>query len=111
MWTTDVEDYTKPVLPGRSVFAAFRSLHDALQPTPLYRGGLWLAACLVLAFAALGKRRTPEGAFVIGACGSAALYVSTFFLVGVAPDFRFVYWAVLAALAGIAVLPTRRAAT
>lgn len=110
MWTIDVEDYTKSVLPGRAAFASFRALHDALQPTPLYRGWLWLAAAFTLALLALRKRDTTEGAFVIAACGSVAIYVGTFFLVGVAPDFRFVYWAVLATLAGLAVLPASRRA-
>ena len=47
-----------------------------------------------------GDARRPKGAFALGVCGSAALYVLTFFAVGVASDFRYGYWAVLAGIAG-----------
>jgi hypothetical protein len=50
------------------------------------------------------RRDTPEGAFTIAACGSASLYVLTFFSVGVASDFRYGYWAVLASIAGLSAL-------
>jgi hypothetical protein len=111
MWTINIEDYAKSVFPDRPAFAAFRSLHDALQATPLYRGWFWLLGCTAFALTALRRRGTAEGAFVIAVCGSATLYVLTFFLVGVAPDFRFVYWAVLAALGGVLVLSSHRSAT
>src|SRR5581483_6947174 len=108
MWTADLDDWSKSVFPDRPAFNAFRSMHDALQKTLLFRGWLWLGACIALALAALRDRRTPEGAFVIGVCGSGVLYVLTLFPVGVAPDFRFVYWAVLAAIAGAAVFFAQR---
>jgi hypothetical protein len=41
---------------------------------------------------------------VFGACSSAAVYVLTFYGAGVASDFRYGYWAVLAAMAGGVVL-------
>ena len=46
----------------------------------------------------------PPGVFAIGVCGSAAIYVLTFFAVGVASDFRYGYWAVLAGIAGAVAL-------
>ena len=55
---------------------------------------LWCAASL-----GGGATRLP-GTFAIGVCGSAAVYVLTFFAVGVASDFRYGYWAVLAGIAG-----------
>ena len=51
-----------------------------------------------------GTRPSREATFVFAACGSAAVYVLTFFGVGVASDFRYGYWAVLAAMAGGVVL-------
>jgi len=45
-------------------------------------------------------RATAAGAFAIGVTGSAVVYVMTFSLVGVAADFRYAYWCVLAVLAG-----------
>jgi hypothetical protein len=65
--------------------------------------------CIALTGLALRRRETAEGAFVIGVCGSAVFYVLTYFPVGVAPDYRYVYWAVLAGLSGLAVLPARSA--
>lgn len=109
MWQHDIEDYTKPVFPGRPAFAAFRSIYDVLYPTPLFRAWPWLLLCIALTGLALRRRETAEGAFVIGVCGSAVFYVLTYFPVGVAPDYRYVYWAVLAGLSGLAVLPARSA--
>ncbi|MEZ5788094.1 MAG: hypothetical protein R3D62_16845 [Xanthobacteraceae bacterium] len=43
---------------------------------------------------------TPAGAFALAMSGSAIVYVLTYLPFGVAPDFRYAYWAVLAALAG-----------
>ena len=40
---------------------------------------------------------------MIGVCGSATVYVLTFYAVGVASDFRYAYWAVLASLTGVVV--------
>ena len=40
---------------------------------------------------------------MLGVCGSAAIYVLTFSAVGVASDFRYAYWAVLAGIVGGAV--------
>ena len=64
---------------------------------------LVLLACVALC--GIAWSRTPrEAAFVFGVCGSASVYVLTFYGVGVASDYRYGYWAVLAALAGGAVL-------
>jgi peptidoglycan/LPS O-acetylase OafA/YrhL len=59
---------------------------------------------LLMSVLAWRRRHTSEGAFVLAACGSASLYVLTFFLVGVASDFRYGYWAVLASIAGFSAL-------
>ena len=42
----------------------------------------------------------PSGAFARAMSGSAIIYVLTYLPFGVAPDFRYAYWAVLAALTG-----------
>jgi hypothetical protein len=104
MWLADVDHPTQQVFPDRAAFTALVSVHDRLKPTPLFRAGSWLLACIVLC--GLGWRRsgTRAGAFVLGVCGSATIYVMTFLFVGVASDFRYGYWAVLAAIAGSVVL-------
>ena len=58
----------------------------------------------------LAVRATPSGAFALGATGSAIVYVLSFFPFGVAAEFRYGYWCVLASLAGaVAVIAGRRA--
>ena len=104
MWVKDIEHLPNDVFPDRPAFAAVRAIHDALKPTPLFRAGTWLLACIVISAFAWRRRETAEGVFAIGVCGSAAIYVLTFFGAGVASDFRYAYWAVLAALAGAVVM-------
>jgi hypothetical protein len=107
LWVFNIEDLSKPVLNGRAGFAALERIDRALKSTPLLRVGSWLLLCLV--FCAIAWRRdTPAGAFVFGVCGSGALYVLTFFPLGVAPDFRYGYWAILASIGGAIVLVRRR---
>jgi hypothetical protein len=103
MWLADVERPAESVFPGRPAFAALVWLHDRLKPTPLFRVGSWLLVCIVVCGFAWRRRQTPEGAFALGVCGSAAVYVLSFFAVGVASDFRYGYWAVIAGIAGGAV--------
>ncbi len=100
MWLADVERPTETVFPDRPVFLALVSLHDMLKLTPLFRTGSWLLVCLIVCGFAWRRRETPEGAFALGVCGSAAVYVLSFFAVGVASDFRYGYWAVLAGMVG-----------
>ena len=100
MWVADVEHPSENVFPDRPAFAALVWLHDRLRPTPLFRAGAWLLVCIGVCGLAWRRRQTPGGAFALGVCGSAAVYVLTFLAVGVASDFRYAYWAVLAGIAG-----------
>jgi hypothetical protein len=102
-----------PNLPfaDRPAFVALVAIHDALKPTPLFRAGSWLLVCIAVCALAWRRRNTPAGTFAIGVCGSAAVYVLTFFAVGVASDFRYAYWAVLASITGtiaVALSPIER---
>jgi hypothetical protein len=100
MWLIDVNDSMKTPFPDRSAFVAVTTIHDALKPTPLFRAGTWLLLCIAICAFGWTRRNRPEGAYLIGVCGSAAAYVLTFYAVGVASDFRYGYWAVLASLTG-----------
>lgn len=104
MWVADIEKPSETVFPGRPAFAALKAVHDALKPTPFFRAGSWLLVSMAILVIAWRRRDTPEGAFAIGACGSATVYVLTFFAVGVASDFRYAYWAVLASIASVLVI-------
>jgi hypothetical protein len=103
MWLVDVDHPERQLFPDRTAFAALVSVHDALKPTPLLRVGPWLLACVALCCLHWRRGGTPDGAFLLGLCGSAAIYVMSFFIVGVSSDFRYGYWAVLAAIAGVVV--------
>ena len=104
MWIADVEHPTQKVFADRAAFNAMVSAHDLLKPTPLLRAGFWLLMCIVVC--CVGWRRSParEAAFALGVCGSATVYVLSFYAVGVASDFRYAYWAVLAGMAGVVVV-------
>src|SRR5205807_1021967 len=102
MWTEDIADHTKAVFADRAAFQALSAVHDALKPTPLFRVGAWLGLDAVLCALARRRRNRPEGAFAMAVCGSAVVYVLTLLAIGVATDFRYAYWAVLAGLAGAA---------
>ena len=104
MWTMDLDDTSKTAFSDNPQLMALKTLHDALKPTPLFRAGTWLLLDVVWCFLAWHHRDTPAGAFVIGICGSAVIYMMTFFAIGVATDFRYAYWAVLAGLTGAVVV-------
>ena len=93
----------------RPAFNALSLVHDALKPTPLFRSGPWLLICMTLCAFAWRRRDGAPGAFAIGVCGSAAVYMLTFLAVGVASDFRYAYWAVLAGITGGIVVLSRAA--
>jgi hypothetical protein len=98
--------------PGKTPLAQnryFRSVvavHDALKPTLLFRAGFWLLAAAAIAALAWPRRETISGAFAVGVTASAVFYVLTFLPLGVAADFRYAYWCVLASLVGIIGLAT-----
>ena len=104
MWTLDLDDTSKIIFADNPRLMALKTLHDALKPTPLFRAGSWLLICIAVCAFAWRARNTPSGAFAIGVCGSAAVYTLTFFAVGVASDFRYGYWAVLAGITGVIAL-------
>jgi hypothetical protein len=100
MWTLDLDDTSKVAFVDNPRLMALKTLHDALKSTPLFRAGSWLLLDLIVCLFAWRRRHTPAGAFAIGVCGSAAVYVLTFSAVGVATDFRYALWGVFAGLAG-----------
>ena len=108
MWTRDLDDASMIIFADKPRLMALKTLHDALKPTPLLRPGTWLIIDAAVCLFAWQRRNTPLGAFALGTCGSAILYMLTFFLVGVATDYRYAYWAVLAGLTGTVALAAAR---
>jgi len=88
-------------------FQAFLSLHNALEKTIVYRPGFWLMIALVMTICAWRMQKTADDAFIVGIAGCACVYVLTFAAVGVASDFRYVYWCVLAVIAAALVSAAR----
>ena len=86
-------------LARNKTFQAAVALHDSLRTTFLFRPWFWLVLAAIPFILAAPARRTPSGAFAIGVAGSGILYVLTYLPLGVASDFRYAYWCVLAALA------------
>jgi hypothetical protein len=109
MWTLDVAHPDRTVFADNTWFMALRSVHDRLYPTPLFRAGTWLFACILWCWFGWRRRATPPGAFLVGTCGSAVVYMVTFWPAGVAGDFRYALWAVLAGLGGCVVVAVRPA--
>ncbi|HEY1473124.1 MAG TPA: hypothetical protein VGF53_03475 [Pseudolabrys sp.] len=110
MWTRDLDDAEKIIFADNPRLMALKAVHDFLKPTPLFRAGTWLLIDAITCLIAWRRRDAPAGAFALGVCGSAILYTMTFFAVGVATDFRYAYWAVLAGLTGTVAIASRRTA-
>ena len=97
----DVEHPTQNVFPDRAAFRCTGlGCTTCSSRRRCFGPGSWLLVCIVVCGFAWRRRETREGAFALGVCGSATVYVLSFFAVGVASDFRYGYWAVLAGIAG-----------
>jgi hypothetical protein len=107
MWTVDIAHPDQVVFADNAWFVAAKNVNDVLKPTPLFRAITWLLVCAASCALAWRRRGTPVGAFVIGVAGSACVYVATFLPFGVASDFRYAYWAVLAGLTSAILLASR----
>jgi hypothetical protein len=110
-WFIDLDDPSATLRPDDPVFRRFDDVHEVLRRTPIFRIGLWVLACLALTAAAWRRRCEPHGAFIVATGSSAVVYVASYAPIAVASDYRYGYWAVIAALAGFAVYlaqPPRR---
>jgi len=94
----NIDDPGKTPLAQNRYFKSLIAAHDVLKPTVLFRMDFWLVLATAIGALAWPARATAAGAFALGVTASAAVYVMTFFLVGVATDFRYGYWCVLATL-------------
>jgi hypothetical protein len=97
-------------LAGNRRFATLMILYDMLKRTVLFRPGIWLIFSAAVGALAWRGRATPPGAFAVSVAASGIIYILSFGVFGVAADFRYAYWCVLASLAGLipALLAWRR---
>jgi hypothetical protein len=100
MWTRDLDDADKIIFADRPRLMAVKAVNDTLRATPLFRAGAWLLLNVAVCLFAWRQRNTPTGSFALGTCGSAVVYLLTFFAVGVSTDLRYSYWAIIAGLIG-----------
>jgi len=82
-------------------FGTLLALYDALKRTALFRPGIWLIFAAAVGALAWRGRVTSPGAFAITVAASGIIYILSFGVFGVAADFRYAYWCVLASLAGL----------
>lgn len=108
MWTHNIEEPDKPILDGRPAIVAVMAMDAAFKPTPLFRTGSWLLVCIAAGALAWRRRDRPAGAFAVAVGASGAVFALSYFAFGVASDFRYGYWAVLAGLSGAVAALTPR---
>lgn len=107
----DLNEPNRQVHARNPLFMAMIAVQNALQPIWVMSLGFWLLIAILVCAFAWPLRTTAAGAFALGTTGSAIIYVLSFLPFGVAADFRYGYWCVLASLTGaVAVMAGRRAA-
>ncbi|MGH6770968.1 MAG: hypothetical protein ACRECO_18320 [Xanthobacteraceae bacterium] len=105
----DLDHPTRVNQRGNPWFMRLVAVHNALHPaTVLFRPGFWLLLAMLVCALAWRRRTSPSGACAVGVTASAIVYTMTFLPFGVASDFRYIYWMVLATLAGAAALLAAR---
>jgi hypothetical protein len=86
------------------IFRWYEGVCETLSSTPLFRPYFWL----LLSFAALAlsfpAQPSPQRAFAGALSASGILYLLTYIVFGVASDFRYAYWSIIATLAAGAAL-------
>jgi len=89
--------------PGH-IFRFYEQICVALANSPLFRPYFWLLLSLCGLVASWFATDGPQRRFAAVASASAAIYLLTYIPFGVASDFRYAYWSIIATLAGLAAL-------
>jgi hypothetical protein len=87
------------------IFRFYEEICNALSKTPLFRPYFWLLASLGAAIAAGFAAPAPQRRFAGALSASAIIYWLTYIPFGVASDFRYSYWSIVATLAALFALP------
>src|SRR5262245_1819079 len=87
-----------PMYPLNPQFMWLYDTTDALKETSIFRPLTWVAVVLATLLLGWRYRSVPAGSCAVAMSCSAIAYIGTFLLVGVASDYRYVYWVVLAGL-------------
>ncbi len=100
--TLELENVSDATPLGRNrLFMGLLTLHELLKTTVLFRAGTWLVVALGVGMLGWRARLTAPGAFAVSVAASGFVYILSFAIFGVAADFRYAYWGMLAGLAGL----------
>jgi hypothetical protein len=80
------------------LFHAIDAAAQALNNSPLGPPYLWLLICLAWAWAGLAIANAATRAVTVSLALSGALYALGFFAIGIAHEYRYIYWTLLCAL-------------
>jgi len=91
-----------PMYPHNAYFMRLYEATDAMKESFIFRPLTWVLLALATLVATWKWRASPPGSYAVAMSASALAYVATFLLVGVASDYRYVYWVVAAGLTSAA---------
>lgn len=87
-----------------ALYRSLERLTHILQDTWFYKPGFWLLAATCLWGIGLAAPRGTLRDFANGLNLSGVLYLFSYFFLGVASDFRYAYWSILATLVSVPLL-------
>lgn len=77
-------------------FVALQGITDFLGDTPLFKPGFWLIVSLAFSLYGLFASKGEAKNLIIALNTSSFLYLLAYLFVGVASDFRYAYWSIMA---------------
>lgn len=77
-------------------FAALQDITNFLRDTPLFKPGFWLIVSLAFSLYGLISCKGEWKNLIIALNTSSFLYLLAYLFVGVASDFRYAYWSIMA---------------
>ena len=86
------------------IFRAYQAICSALANTPLFRPYFWLLLAGSIVGVSWFATDSPQRRFASAIAASGFIYLATYIVFGVASDFRYAYWSVIATVAALAAL-------
>jgi hypothetical protein len=80
------------------LYEAIDLASEAINDSPFGRPYVWLALCFAWSLAAFAIPDPVTQRITLSIAASGALYASAFAVVGIASDYRYIYWTMLCAL-------------
>ena len=96
-----LEDETAPNTFGfkyekTAIFSTLQNVTNSLKDTIIFKPGFWLIASLMCSIYGLLNWKNEIGSLIVALNTSSFLYLLAYLFVGVASDFRYAYWSILA---------------